>query len=317
MTRCLVIGKHGQVAQALAAVGGADVYAASREETDLRDADTLRRALDRHRPAFVINAGGFTKVDAAESEPDEAQALNVTGPEALARACSDAGAVLIHLSTDCVFDGRKASPYLASEVPNPLGVYGRTKLEGEQAVLAAVPQSLVVRVSWVFSRYAGNFVRTMLTAAQKRPVVTVVSDQIGGPTYAPDLARALLNMGEQAAEPGFAGWGLYHLAGDDTIGRADMARRITTAQLLSLQLGRIKDRGELSPTQVSLAKWNNCRAALDIARDARDMLGGAGISAEFCPVRHMLNLESVITYEGTESVHQLVVGKELTGVNAF
>ncbi|MCA8903038.1 MAG: dTDP-4-dehydrorhamnose reductase [Hyphomonas sp.] len=226
MTRCLVIGKHGQVAQALAAVGGADVYAASREETDLRDADTLRRALDRHRPAFVINAGGFTKVDAAESEPDEAQALNVTGPEALARACSDAGAVLIHLSTDCVFDGRKASPYLASEVPNPLGVYGRTKLEGEQAVLAAVPQSLVVRVSWVFSRYAGNFVRTMLTAAQKRPVVTVVSDQIGGPTYAPDLARALLNMGEQAAEPGFAGWGLYHLAGDDTIGRADMARRI-------------------------------------------------------------------------------------------
>ena len=98
---------------------------------------------------------------------------------------------------------------------------------------------------------------------------------------------------------------------------ADMARRITTAQLLSLSLGRLKDRGELSPTQVSLAKWNNCRAALDIARDARDMLGGSGISAEYVPIRHMLNLESVITYEGTETVHQLVVGKELTGVNAF
>ena len=98
---------------------------------------------------------------------------------------------------------------------------------------------------------------------------------------------------------------------------ADMSRRITTAQLLSLQLGRLKDRGELNPTQVSLAKWNNCRAAIDIARDARDILGGAGISAEYVPVRHMLNLESVITYEGTETVHQLVVGKELTGVNAF
>jgi glutaryl-CoA dehydrogenase len=98
---------------------------------------------------------------------------------------------------------------------------------------------------------------------------------------------------------------------------ADMARRITTAQLLSLQLGRLKDRGRLNPTQVSLAKWNNCRAALDIARDARDILGGSGISAEFVPIRHMLNLESVITYEGTETVHQLVVGKELTGVNAF
>jgi glutaryl-CoA dehydrogenase len=98
---------------------------------------------------------------------------------------------------------------------------------------------------------------------------------------------------------------------------ADMARRITTAQLLSLQLGRLKDRGKMRPTQVSLAKWNNCRAAIEIARDARDILGGAGISAEFVPIRHMLNLESVITYEGTETVHQLVVGKELTGVNAF
>jgi glutaryl-CoA dehydrogenase len=98
---------------------------------------------------------------------------------------------------------------------------------------------------------------------------------------------------------------------------ADMARRITTAQLLSLQLGRLKDQGRMTPTQVSVAKWNNCRAAIDIARDARDILGGAGISAEYVPVRHMLNLESVITYEGTETVHQLVVGKELTGVNAF
>jgi glutaryl-CoA dehydrogenase len=98
---------------------------------------------------------------------------------------------------------------------------------------------------------------------------------------------------------------------------ADMSRRITTAQLLSLQLGRLKDRGKLSPTQVSLAKWNNCRAAIDVARDARDILGGAGISAEYVPIRHMLNLESVITYEGTETVHQLVVGKELTGISAF
>ena len=98
---------------------------------------------------------------------------------------------------------------------------------------------------------------------------------------------------------------------------ADMARRITSAQLLSLRLGRIKDAGKLSPSQVSLAKWTNCRAAIDIARDARDILGGSGISAEYVPIRHMLNLESVITYEGTETVHQLVIGKELTGVNAF
>jgi len=98
---------------------------------------------------------------------------------------------------------------------------------------------------------------------------------------------------------------------------ADMARRITTAQLLALQLGRMKDAGTMTPAQVSLAKWNNCRMALDVARDCRDMLGGAGISAEFAPIRHMLNLESVITYEGTETIHQLTIGRELTGINAF
>ncbi len=98
---------------------------------------------------------------------------------------------------------------------------------------------------------------------------------------------------------------------------ADMGRKITAAQMLSLQLGRLKDAGRMHPTQVSVAKWNNIRMAIDIARDCRDMLGGAGISVEYGAIRHMLNLESVITYEGTESVHQLVVGKELTGVNAF
>jgi glutaryl-CoA dehydrogenase len=98
---------------------------------------------------------------------------------------------------------------------------------------------------------------------------------------------------------------------------ADMSRRITTAQLMSLQLGRLKDAGRLHPTQVSMAKWNNVRMAMDIARDARDLLGGSGITLEYCPIRHMLNLESVITYEGTETVHELVVGRELTGHNSF
>jgi len=98
---------------------------------------------------------------------------------------------------------------------------------------------------------------------------------------------------------------------------ADMARRITTAQLLSLQLGRLKDAGKMAQQQVSLAKWNNVRMALDIARDCRDILGAAGITVEYSAIRHMLNLESVITYEGTETVHQLVIGRELTGINAF
>ena len=98
---------------------------------------------------------------------------------------------------------------------------------------------------------------------------------------------------------------------------AEMARKITTSQLLSLQLGRLKDNGLMVPTQVSVAKWHNCRAAIEVARDARDVLGGAGISTEYSPIRHALNLESVITYEGTETVHQLTVGRALTGISAF
>ena len=98
---------------------------------------------------------------------------------------------------------------------------------------------------------------------------------------------------------------------------AEMARKITLAQLLSLQLGRLKDAGQMTPSHVSLAKWNNCRAAIEVARDARDILGGSGISAEYVPIRHALNLESVITYEGTETIHQLTIGRELTGINAF
>jgi glutaryl-CoA dehydrogenase len=98
---------------------------------------------------------------------------------------------------------------------------------------------------------------------------------------------------------------------------ADMSRRISGAQLMALQLARLKDAGTLSPAQVSMVKWNNCRMALDVARDCRDLLGGAGISAEYAPIRHMLNLESVITYEGTETIHELAVGRELTGLNAF
>ena len=98
---------------------------------------------------------------------------------------------------------------------------------------------------------------------------------------------------------------------------ADMARRITLAQMLVLQLGRLKDAGNMQPSQVSLAKWNNCRMAIDIARECRDLLGGAGITTEHAAIRHALNLESVITYEGTETVHQLVIGRELTGISAF
>ena len=222
----LVIGRSGQVAQALAALRHPHMIFAGRPEADLGDARSLQRLLDSKRPAIVLNTGAYTSVDGAESEPEAARAVNAAGPGHLAGACARAGILLIHLSTDCVFDGRKASAYLPDDETAPLGVYGATKLDGERAVAAAAPRHLIVRVSWIFSQFGSNFVRTMLNAARTREEVTVVDDQSGCPTHAPALAAALVKIAEAACAPGFAAWGTYHLAGAGETDRASMARAI-------------------------------------------------------------------------------------------
>lgn len=225
----LVIGRQGQLARSLAAAGRADVVCVGRPEADLADAVKLAGVLTRHEPRLVLNAGGFTKVDPAETQEAEAFALNRDGPASLARLCQILGIPLIHISTDCVFDGVKAAPYTPDDAPRPLSAYGRSKLAGEEAVAALCPEHLVVRVSWVFSEYADNFVRTMLRLASQRPEVTVVDDQIGFPTYCPDLAAGLLVMAGRITQPGFAEWGTYHLAGRGETNRAAMAEAVFEA----------------------------------------------------------------------------------------
>lgn len=227
----LVIGRTGQVAQALAQAGGARVVCLGRPDADLKIAASLGQVLDRHTPTAVINAGGFTLVDKAEAEPDEARLLNVDGPRALARACSARGIPLIHLSTDCVFDGENARPYRPEDATGPICTYGRTKLDGELAVADELDRHLIVRVSWIFSRFGHNFVRTMLSLASTRDEVSVVSDQVGCPTYAPALAAGLLDMANQIAEPSFDAWGTYHLAGRGETDRASLARDIFAASV--------------------------------------------------------------------------------------
>ncbi|OZB13044.1 MAG: dTDP-4-dehydrorhamnose reductase [Hyphomonas sp. 34-62-18] len=222
----LVIGRQGQLALSLASLRRPDVVCMGRPECDLADPAKLADLVARVSPRLVLNAGGFTKVDQAESQAEEAYALNRDGPAALARICASAGIPLIHVSTDCVFDGRKPAPYTPEEIPSPLSVYGRSKLEGEEAVAIHCRQHLVVRVSWVFSEHADNFVRTMLKLARQRETISVVSDQTGYPTYCPDLAAGLLAMAEQVLAPGFDAWGTYHLAGREEIDRASMAEAI-------------------------------------------------------------------------------------------
>jgi len=229
--RILQFGRTGQLArEVLDRVGpGLEVAALSRAEVDLTDPDAVRRAiLEAGEVHLVLNAAGYTVVDRAESEPDLAYAVNARAPEAMARACQARGVPLVHISTDMVFSGAKAGPYLESDPPAPLHVYGASKLMGEQAVLAHCERALVARVTWLFSAYGQNFVQIMLRLARTQPVVKVVDDQRARPTASGDVAAFLLANAERLAQApaGAAEWGLLHLVSPEPATRFEMARAL-------------------------------------------------------------------------------------------
>lgn len=210
----LVAGGAGQLASALAELGGGGVIRVGRPAFDFDRPDSLDATLEAHAPALVVNAAAWTDVDGAEQDPQAAARANAGGPARLARLCARRGVPLIHVSTDYVFDGMKGAPYTEQDAPNPTGVYGRTKLAGEQAALAAWDRVTVLRTSWIYSPGGKNFVRTMLAAAGRGVPLRVVADQRGCPTSAADLAAAILQVAEQA----LAGWrpgyrGVFHAAG--------------------------------------------------------------------------------------------------------
>jgi dTDP-4-dehydrorhamnose reductase len=232
--RVFVTGRQGQVARALREVAAGDprytFYFAARPEVELLKPATVRTAMAAFRPDIVINPAAHTAVDKAESEPDLAFAINRDGAGAVAAAAAELGAPIIHLSTDYVFDGAKTSPYEESDPTSPQGVYGRSKLEGETAVAAANPRSLIIRTAWVYAPFGANFVRTILRLASEQDRLRVVDDQIGCPTYAPDMARALLCMADQLR----GGWrdelsGVTHLAGPEAVSWCGFARLILEA----------------------------------------------------------------------------------------
>lgn len=214
--RVLVVGSSGQVARSLAAdrsLAGVSVIAKGRPELDLTSPATIAAAIAETTPDVIINAAAYTAVDQAETEEAEAAALNVDGPGALAGLAREHGIPLIHISTDYVFDGEADHPYGEGDAVAPASAYGRTKLAGEQAVLAAQPQSLVVRTAWVISPYGRNFCKTMLRLAGTHAQLRVVGDQVGSPTYAPHLATALLDIAGRITKDRTAvEWGVLHLA---------------------------------------------------------------------------------------------------------
>lgn len=211
--RVLVAGRSGQVATALRERAGRHaVTALGRPDLDLTDPASLAAALDRVRPDAVVNAAAFTAVDRAETEASAAFALNADGPATLARLAADRGVPLVHLSTDYVFDGTLPRPYREDDPTGPGTVYGRSKLAGEAAVIAAGGPALVVRTAWVYAPFGHNFVRTMLRLAAERDTLRVVADQHGNPTSALDIADALLRLLEARGDwPGSPE--LLHLAG--------------------------------------------------------------------------------------------------------
>ena len=209
--KVFIAGADGQVGRALhrqASMRGWQVMAVDRDDLDITDADAVSATVRSYAPGVVINAAAYTAVDKAESEPDLAYAVNRDGPANLAAACAKLDIPLVHYSTDYVFDGSKAGAYSEADPVAPLGVYGASKLAGEQAVRSACAKYLILRTSWVFSAVRHNFVKTMLRLGREREQLRVVADQYGKPTAATELARLTCEILTKAE----GRWGIYHLA---------------------------------------------------------------------------------------------------------
>ncbi len=221
--KVLVFGKTGQVALELQRLD--DVTALGRDAADLSDPDACAAIIRDSDAEAVINAAAYTAVDKAEEDEALATVVNGDAPAAMARACAEKGIPFVHISTDYVFDGSGEKPWKPGDPVAPLNAYGRSKLKGEEGVRAVGGAYAVLRTSWVVSSHGNNFVKTMLRLGAERDRLTIVADQVGGPTCAADIARACLEIARQlAADP--AKSGIYHFSGGPDVSWADFAREI-------------------------------------------------------------------------------------------
>ncbi len=224
-SRVLVIGREGQLARELARARWPEGWAvtfAGRPELDLRFPDKAAAAIAAAAPDLVVNAAAYTNVEQAESEPDVARLINATSPGAIAAACAKTGAALFSFSTDYVFDGRKNGPYREDDPVNPISAYGRSKVEGEALIRAALPQHVILRTSWLFSPFGTNFVKTVKRLGAERPQLRIVTDQRGCPTNAADLAGAVIAICT-AVTLNKTGFGIYHVANSGATTWYDLA----------------------------------------------------------------------------------------------
>lgn len=253
----LLFGASGQVGRETVDAArrrGARLTALSRAEADISIPGAGAAAVMRLQPDAVINAAAWTAVDKAESEQRAARRLNAEAPAELAAAARTAGARLIHLSTDYVFDGEASAPLDERSPTRPLNVYGATKLEGERAVLAADPGAVVVRTSWVYAAHGANFVKTMLRLSATNAELSVVGDQTGGPTPASAIAEACLDIALRRDGPG----GLYHFQGAPPASWADFAEAVFAAAGKTVKVTKILTRDYKTPASRPLYSVLNC-----------------------------------------------------------
>jgi len=231
--RILITGKNGQVGTELSRLyhSRQDVVLTGRDECDLSNEQSIRDTVRRVKPAVILNAGAYTAVDQAEKEPGLCFAINAHAPRVLAQEAASLDALLIHYSTDYVFNGEKAEPYLETDPISPVNVYGESKAAGEAAITESATRFLVLRTSWVYGAHGKNFLRTMLRLGAERPELRVVDDQLGAPTSAAAIASATVRLVEQSGAPA----GIYHMTAAGSTSWCGFARAIFQAGGLSSQ----------------------------------------------------------------------------------
>jgi len=240
MKNTLVFGASGQLGHCLKFVADTNnvpgIVFPSETEANILDVAILKKLFDQYQPAFCINCAAYTAVDKAEDDVDLARKINRDGAENLAKLCKEYGAVLVHVSTDFVFEGNEPRVLAESDIAKPINIYGLTKLEGEQAIIDSMAEYYILRTSWLYSEYGNNFVKTMRKLGAERPELGVIVDQVGTPTYAIDLAGAILAIilsGKQE-------YGIYHYSNEGVTSWYDFAKAIFDISGLSPKLNPIK-----------------------------------------------------------------------------
>lgn len=249
----LVTGANGQLGQSIQFIADKHpnikfVYT-DFQEMDITNLESCQAVFSKYKPQFCINTAAYTAVDKAESEAERAHLINVIGPENLATVCKEYDTILVHISTDFIFDGTSTTPYLESDIPNPQSVYGQTKLDGELAIQKNWEKHFIVRTSWVYSQFGANFMKTMLRLASERDNLSVVNDQIGTPTNAVDLAEALLTIIQSPIIHHPSSFGIYNFSNEGVCSWYDFAKEIFRVNSISINLQAIPSSAYPTPAK--------------------------------------------------------------------